>query len=144
MKFKNKRIFTIPFFMVILLFIYIIYLDSRLDYRLLLGVTVFTATIFYLFAMFEYFEVKEDKIVYANPLRRIRKEIPWDEVIRIYVLNPKGVFKAARIGYGTFGGKEITINAGLKDYKKLIKMVLDKVEVNEKVSIDVRIDDFIK
>lgn len=144
MKFKNKKIFTIPFFMVILIFIYIIYLDSRLDYRLLLGVTVVTATIFYLFAMFEYFEIQEDKIVYANPLRQIRKEIPWDEVIRIYVLSPKGIFKAARIGYGTLTEKELTINAGLKDYKRLIKMVLDKVDGNEKISIDVRIDDFIK
>lgn len=144
MRFKNKKRFIPSIILIGLIFLYLPYKMQRLEYIMFGAISFIVCLIFYLFVIFEYFKVEEHKIVYVNPLRRIRKEIPWDEVIRIYVLNPKGVFKAARIGYGTFGGKEITINAGLKDYKKLIKMVLDKVEGSEKVSIDVRIDDFIK
>ncbi|WP_238907471.1 hypothetical protein [Clostridium sp. YIM B02506] len=144
MKFKNKKRFIPSIVLIGLIFLYLPYKMQKSEYIIFGAISFIVCLIFYLFAIFEYFKVEKDKIVYVNPLRRIRKEIPWNEVIRIYVLNPKGIFKAARIGYGIFGGKEITINAGLKDYKKLIKMVLDKVEGNEKVSIDVRIDDFIK
>ncbi|WP_238902303.1 MULTISPECIES: hypothetical protein [unclassified Clostridium] len=101
------------------------------------------SSIFYLVAVFEYFQVEEDRLIYVNPLGMIRKEIPWTEIVRIYVYSDN-VLKAVKIGYGTLTEREITIDFVTKDYKRLIKMVLDKVEGNEKVSIDIRIDDFIK
>ena len=143
MRFNNKKRVLILFFLVILIFAYIVYKDNRFDYKLLLGAGVIISIIFYLFAIFEYFQVEEDKLIYVNPLRSIRKEILWTEIVRIYVYSDN-ILKAIKIGYGTLTEKEITIDFVVKDYKKLIKMILDKVEGNEKVSIDVRINDFIK
>lgn len=143
MRFKNKKRFLILMFLLILIFGYIAYKVKSFDNKLLLSVAVIVSGIFYLVAVFEYFEIQEDKIIYVNPLGRKRKEIPWTEILRIYVYSDN-VLKAVKIGYGTLTEREITIDFVIKDYKKLIKMVLDKVDGNEKVSIDVRIDDFIK
>ncbi len=130
-------------FLLILIFWYIAYKVKRFDNKLLLGIAVIVSSIFYLVAVFEYFQVEEDRLIYVNPLGMIRKEIPWTEIVRIYVYSDN-VLKAVKIGYGTLTEREITIDFVTKDYKRLIKMVLDKVEGNEKVSIDIRIDDFIK
>lgn len=143
MRFKNKKRFLILMFLLILIFRYIAYKVERFDNKLLLGIAVIASSIFYLVAVFEYFQIEEDRLIYVNPLGMIRKEIPWNEIVRIYVYSDN-VLKAVKIGYGTLTEKEITIDFVIKDYKKLIKMILDKVEGNEKVSIDVKIDDFIK
>lgn len=55
-----------------------------------------------------------------------------------------GIFKVVRIRYGTLEENEIVINAEVKDYKKLIKIVLNKVDGIDNISIDRTIDEFIE
>jgi energy-coupling factor transporter transmembrane protein EcfT len=134
MMFRNKKIFMLSIILIFIFLLYIPYKIGKVEYIIFGTIGFIISLIFYLFAVFEYFEVDEHKIVYVNPLRSLRKEALWSEVRRIYVY-PTGVFKAVRIRYGTLE-EEIVINAGVKDYKKLIKVVLNKVEGNDNTSID--------
>lgn len=143
MKFRNRIIFVPSIILIFIFLLYIPYEIGKIEYIIFGGIGFTICAILYIFAIFEYFQVEENKLIYVNPLRMIRKEIPWNEIVRIYVYSDN-VLKAVKIGYGTLTEKEITIDFVIKDYKKLIKMILDKVEGNEKVSIDIKIDDFIK
>lgn len=141
MKYKNKTSILILLFLLIASFGVIAYLDSRIEYKLFVVIVTFFSSIFYIFALFEYYKVDENKLIHVNKLGLQKKEVFWKDINSIYIY-PDKYFKAIRISYGTLN--EIVINTGVKNYKELIKIILHKTKNNLNISIDKRVDDFIK
>lgn len=136
MRFNNKTFIMIILLIGIMLIGAIVYLDKRIEYKVLMLVTFIAAIVTYVIAIFEYYEVKEDRLVHVNILTRKRKEVLWKDIYTIY-MRPDGFFKAIRIRDDV--ASEIVINNGVKDYKDLVKIVLNETKNNSKLDVHFRV-----
>ena len=143
MKYKNKTSILIILLLLIISFGTIAYLDNRIEYKLFLSVITIFSLILYMFAIFEYYTIDESKLVHANKLGFQNKEVNWKDIKSIY-LYPAKYFRAIRVRYGLLNENEIVINTGVRDYKEIIKIILEKTKNNPNISIDQRVDDLIK
>jgi len=143
MKYKNKTSILIILFLVIILFGVIAYLDNRIEYKIFIIIVTFFSTIFYILAIFEYYRIDENKLVHVINFGIQKKEVNWRDIKSIYIY-PNKYFKSIRIRYGMLNENEIVINTAVKNYKELIKIILERTKDNPNISIDQRVDDFIK
>lgn len=144
MIYKNKKIFMLSIIFTIVFLLYLPYKSNKIEY-MLFGIIGFVWTsILYIFAVFEYYEVNEKSLIHAKKMGFEKNEALWKDINSIY-LYPNGYFfKAVRLKYGTLNEKEIVINTGVKNYKELIKIVLDKTKDNPQISVDIRVHELLK
>lgn len=143
MRFRNSKVIISLLLILIIIFYVIAYFDNRLEYKIFLaaGMTISLGLI--IFSIFEYYEVNEKGIVHVKKLGFEKKEAVWSEINKIYVM-PNKYFKAVVIQYGILYGNFIVINAGVKDYKKLIKIVIDKTKCNPQINVDNNVNELVK
>jgi len=115
-----------------------IYLQESMEYKVYGIVSVVILSILYIFVVFEYYQINEESIVHVKKMGFERKEAFWKEINQIYV-QPNDIFTAVEIRYGRISENSIVINAGVKNYKELVKIVLDKTKNNPKISVDIKI-----
>lgn len=143
MKFKNKVSSMILLLLLIIVNYSIAYSISKIEYKIFIILYTTCASIMYIFAIFEYYQVSEKGLTHVKKLGFQKKEVFWKDINEIFV-QPNKYFKAVVIQYGMFNANYIVINAGVKDYKKLVKIVLDRTKDNPKTVVDSKIDELLK
>lgn len=138
MKFKNRISTMIVYLLAIILFIVVAYLDNRMEYKVFIIIVVTLSSILYIFAIFEYYLVDENKLIHSNTFNFKPKEVLWRDIKSIYVY-PVKYFKTIRISYGMLNENEIVINTSVKNYKKLVEVILDKTKDNPNIEIDKKV-----
>lgn len=144
MKFKNKASGMILILFVIIINYIIAYFVSEIEYKIFVILYTTWASIMYIFTIFEYYEVNEESLIHIKKLGFEKKEALWKDINSIYLYPNKYFIKAIRLRYGTLNEKEIVINTGVKNYKELIKIVLDKTKDNPQISVDIKVHELLK
>ncbi|ADL52036.1 PH domain-containing protein [Clostridium cellulovorans] len=147
MRFKNKGYLLILLFFAIIGMYSIAYFDNKIERKIFMWSGAIFATIMYIPAAFEYYEVTEEGLTYRNVFGYRNNTLLWKDIRKIEIstyqvakiMNFKWVEIKGGINHGT-----ININRGVKDYKKLIKIILEKTKDNPRVIVDSTIYDFIK
>lgn len=114
-----------------------------ISYKIFVMIGAIWSSILYIFSLFEYYKVTDDRIIFVSRLGMKKKEAYFTNIYKIYVY-PDKLIKAVRIEYGTLGGNEIVVNSGIKDYKKLIRIIIERSEGSPNRLIDKRAFEIIK
>lgn len=114
-----------------------------ISYKIFVMIGAIWSSILYIFSLFEYYKVTDDRIIFVSRLGMKKKEAYFTNIYKIYVY-PDKLIKAVHIEYGTLGGNEIVVNSGIKDYKKLIRIIIERSEGSPNRLIDKRAFEIIK
>jgi hypothetical protein len=142
MVYKNKKLMMVVLLLGILTLLYFTFRFREIEYSLFGLIGVVWASILYILALFEYFLVEDTKITHVYRLGLKKDEVKWQNIKRVFIISDS-YFKAIRIDYGEFIEKDMVINSGIKGYRELIKIILDKTKNNPDISVDKRLDDFL-
>ena len=143
MIYKNKKNMMILLLIGICVFLYFTYQFKEIEYRVFGTIVVIWSSILYVFAIFEYYKIDDEKIIHVYRLGYKTDEIYWKDVNRIFIFSDSYV-KGIRIDCVLFSGSSMVINSGIKGYNELVKTIIDKIKDNPNISIDQRLDKFLK
>lgn len=140
MIFRNKKIYMISIIFLVFLFLYLPFRSHKIG-NIIFGVAGFLwLFILYIFAIFEYYKVDDNKITHIYGFKK--DEVLWKDIKRVFIL-PNSLFKVIRIDYGMLSEKNMLINSGVKEYKELVKIIIDKAKENPNISIEKRLIEFL-
>ena len=93
---------------------------------------------------FEYFLVEQDRLVHVKWFGRVKQDIYWDKVGRMFYSANNKMVKAIKVDYGDFLERCIIFNNSLIGYKELAAHIYNKAKDNPDFSMDSQVFEDIK
>ncbi|WP_346920439.1 hypothetical protein [Clostridium sp. UBA7339] len=118
-------------------------LNSRaIEYKIFLMIGVIITSVQYVFALFEYFIIEDDKITRVRKFGTKKEVMYWKDVTIVTVL-PYKLFKGIILRSNELEAYDMVISDTIKGYKDIVRIVYEITKDNSDVFIDVRINELL-
>lgn len=118
-------------------------LNSRaIEYKIFLMMGVIITSVQYVFALFEYFIIEDDKITRVRKFGTKKEVMYWKDITIVTVL-PYKLFKGIILRSNELEAYDMVISDTTKGYKDIVRIVYERTKDNSDVFIDVRINELL-
>ena len=118
-------------------------LNSRaIEYKIFLMIGVIITSVQYVFALFEYFIIEDDKITRVRKFGTKKEVMYWKDVTIVTVLTYK-LFKGIILRSNELEAYDMVISDTIKGYRDIVRIVYERTKDNPDVFIDVRIKELL-
>jgi len=142
MIYKDKKIMTVIALVGMVSMLWLSYKCETVGYRVFGIIVVILTSILYLFGIFEYFSIDDEKITHVRNFRTERDIIYWKDVTIVTVLPYKWI-KGITLRSGIAGTYDIVISNSIKGYRDMVRIVYEKTKDNPDVFIDIRVKELL-
>jgi hypothetical protein len=118
-------------------------LNSRaIEYKIFLMIGVIITSVQYVFALFEYFTIEDDKITRVRKFGTKKEVMYWKDVTIVTVL-PYKLNKGLILRSNVFESYDMVIGFEIKGYRDIARIVYERTKDNPDVFIDIRIKELL-
>ncbi|WP_346848690.1 hypothetical protein [uncultured Clostridium sp.] len=118
-------------------------LNSRaIEYKIFLMIGVIITSVQYVFALFEYFIIEDDKITRVRKFGTKKEVMNWKDVTIVTVL-PYKLNKGIILRSNVLVSYDMVISYEVKGYRDIVRIVYERTKDNPDVFIDVRINELL-
>jgi len=116
--------------------------DKEIAYKIFGTIVAFIASVQYVFALFEYFTIEDDKITRVRRFGTKKAVMYWKDVTIVTVL-PYKLFKGIILRSNELKAYDMVISDTIKGYRDIVRIVYERTKDNPDVFIDVRIKELL-
>lgn len=142
MIYRYKKIMPIIALAVIVGLLWFSYQFEVIGYRVVGIVGVIIISVQYVFALFEYFTIDDDKITRVRRFGTKKEVMNWKDVTIVTVL-PYKLNKGIILRSNILVSYDMVISYEVKGYRDIVRIVYERTKDNPDVFIDVRIKELL-
>jgi len=115
---------------------------KEIGYKIFLMIGVIISSVIYVFALFEYFIIEDDKITRVRKFGTKKEVMNWKDVTIVTVL-PYKLNKGIILRSKVLVSYDMVISYEVKGYRDIVRIVYERTKDNPDVFIDVRINELL-
>ncbi|GEM_PF-853352 len=142
MIYRYKKIMPIIALAVIVGLLWFSYQFEAIGYRVVGTVGVIIISVQYVFALFEYFTIEDDKITRVRRFGTKKEVMNWKDVTIVTVL-PYKLNKGIILRSNVLVSYDMVISYEVKGYRDIVRIIYERTKDNPDVFIDVRIKELL-
>jgi len=115
---------------------------KEIGYKIFLMIGVIISSVIYVFALFEYFTIDDDKITRVRRFGTKKEVMNWKDVTIVTVL-PYKLNKGIILRSNVLVSYDMVISYEVKGYRDIVRIAYERTKDNPDVFIDVRIKELL-
>ena len=142
MIYRYKKIMLVIGLALIAGLLWLSWYTKEIGYKIFLMIGVIISSVIYVFALFEYFIIEDDKITRVRKFGTKKEVMYWKDVTIVTVLTYK-LFKGIILRSNELEAYDMVISDTIKGYRDIVRIVYERTKDNPDVFIDVRIKELL-
>ncbi len=142
MIYRYKKIMLVIGLALIAGLLWLSWYTKEIGYKIFLMIGVIISSVIYVFALFEYFIIEDDKITRVRKFGTKKEVMNWKDVTIVTVL-PYKLNKGIILRSNVLVSYDMVISYEVKGYRDIVRIVYERTKDNPDVFIDVRIKELL-
>ncbi len=142
MIYRYKKIMLVIGLALIAGLLWLSWYTKEIGYKIFLMIGVIISSVIYVFALFEYFTIDDDKITHVRRFGTKKEVMNWKDVTIVTVL-PYKLNKGIILRSNVLVSYDMVISYEVKGYRDIVRIVYERTKDNPDVFIDVRIKELL-
>ncbi|GAA0776063.1 hypothetical protein GCM10008908_28780 [Clostridium subterminale] len=142
MIYRYKKTMVVIALVIIVGFIWSIWYSKKIEYKIFGIIVAIIASVRYVFALFEYFTIEDDKITRVRRFETKKEVMYWKDVTIVTVL-PYKLNKGIILRSNVLVSYDMVISYEVKGYRDIVRIAYERTKDNPDVFIDVRIKELL-
>ncbi|WP_346848233.1 hypothetical protein [uncultured Clostridium sp.] len=142
MIYRYKKIMLVIGLALIAGLLWLSWYTKEIGYKIFLMIGVIISSVIYVFALFEYFIIEDDKITRVRKFGTKKEVMNWKDVTIVTVL-PYKLNKGIILRSNVLVSYDMVISYEVKGYRDIVRIVYERTKDNPDVFIDVRINELL-
>ncbi|WP_346895946.1 hypothetical protein [Clostridium sp. UBA7503] len=142
MIYRYKKIMLVIGLALIAGLLWLSWYTKEIGYKIFLMIGVIISSVIYVFALFEYFTIDDDKITRVRRFGTKKEVMNWKDVTIVTVL-PYKLNKGIILRSNVLVSYDMVISYEVKGYRDIVRIAYERTKDNPDVFIDVRIKELL-
>lgn len=142
MIYRYKKIMLVIGLALIAGLLWLSWYTKEIGYKIFLMIGVIISSVIYVFGVFEYFIIDDDKITRVRKFGTKKEVMYWKDVTIVTVL-PYKLVKGIILRSNVFEAYDMVISYEVKGYKDIVRIVYERTKDNPDIFIDIRVKELL-